>query len=104
MNKKKIFKIIFVLSFLPYIILVLISIYYACFGYDVYTWILAEYVRTIYGMDAFIETLFWNSLMLCLYIPILPIVVIYQIIYVVVLIIRKIIQKRKYEKLFKYLS
>ena len=82
MNKKKIFKIIFWLSFLPYIILFLLSTYHAFYGYDVYTWIKPEYVRTIYGIDAFAETLVWNMIKFSV-IPILPIVLIFQIIYIV---------------------
>ena len=87
--KNKILKLLFKISFLPYIILILISLYYAILGYDVYTWILPTYVRTIYGIEAFIETLTWNFLVLC-FIPIIPIVALFQIIYIVLFIIRKI--------------
>ena len=82
MNKNKVFKIVFYISFITYIVLLLISIYHAINGYDVYTWILPEYVKTIYGMEAFLESLIWNGLRLC-YIPLLPICLILQIIYLI---------------------
>ena len=87
MNKNKIFKVIFILSFLPYIILALISLYYAIFGYDVYTWIKPVYTRTIYGMDAFFNSLIWNLLS---WIPILILVIIYQIIYTIIIVVKRI--------------
>lgn len=87
-KKVKISRIIFIISFVPYIILILISLYYAIFGYDVYTWILPVYKGTIYGFDAFRETLLWNLIILC-YIPILPILLIYQLIYFVRYLIKK---------------
>lgn len=83
MTKKKIFKVLFFISFLPYIILILISIYHAILGYDIYTWINHQYVETINGIDAFTETLFWNGITFSI-IPILPISLIYQIIYIVI--------------------
>jgi len=81
---KKIFKTIFMLSFLVYAILIFISLYYAIFGYDVYTLILPTYVKTIYGIDAFVETLTINVLTLT-FIPVLPIILIYQLIYLIYL-------------------
>lgn len=92
MKKRKIYKIIFIISFLPYIVLLLISLYYAIFGYNIYTLILPTYVKTIYGIEAFVEALFWNSLGL-FFIPILPICIIYQLIYFITYIIKKINHK-----------
>ena len=89
MNKNKIFKIIFWLSFLPYIILILISTYHAVFGYEVHTWFKGQYVRTIYGIDAFRDTIVWNGLRLC-FVPILPISLIIEVIYIIIYIIKKI--------------
>ena len=83
MNKNKIFKIIFWISFLTYIILFLISVHSAIFGHHVYTWIGNQYIRTIYGIEAFTETIIWYGLRLCV-IPVLPTVLIIQIIYVVI--------------------
>lgn len=90
--ENKTFKLIFKISFLLYIILILISLYYAIFGYDVYTWILPTYVRTIYGIEAFLETITWNFLRLCI-IPVIPIVALYQVIYIILFIMKKIKQK-----------
>lgn len=87
-NKSKISKIIFIFSFLPYIILLLISLYYTIFGYEVYTFV-GVYVRTIYGIEAFLDTLVWNALVLCI-IPVLPTVAIYQIIFIIIKIKNKL--------------
>lgn len=94
MRKKKIFRVIFKLSFIPYVILMLISIYYAIAGYDVYTWILPEYVRTIYGLEAFAESLLLNVLMLCFRFPILPVLIVYQLVYITVGVINRIKRKK----------
>lgn len=82
MNKKKILRIVLWLSFMPYLFLIVYSIYYALFGYEVYTMILPQYVRTVYGWDAFVEVFVWTGLTLCI-IPILPICFLYQIIYLI---------------------
>jgi len=68
------------LSFIPTLFLIVYSLYHAIFGYDVYTWILPVYVRTIYGWDAFSEVFVSTALVMC-FIPILPICFIYQVIY-----------------------
>jgi hypothetical protein len=80
MNKNKILKILLLLSFIPYLFLIVYSLYHAIFGHDVYTMILPQYVRTIYGWDAFLEVFVWTALGLC-FIPILPICFLYQSIY-----------------------
>lgn len=82
-NKKKIFNYIFIITFIPYIYLFTIALYYAIFGYDVYTWILPTYVKTIYGLDALFETLFIYGFKFSI-IPIFPLCLIYQIIYLTI--------------------
>lgn len=83
MNKRKILSIILWLSFVPYLFLVGYSLYHAIFGYDVYTMILPQYVRTIYGWEAFLEVFVWTGLAL-LFIPVIPICFLYQIIYLII--------------------
>ncbi len=80
MNKKKILRIVLCLSFIPYLFLIVYSLYHAIYGYDLNTWILPQYIRTIYGWDAFSEVFIWTALVLCV-VPILPICLLYQIIY-----------------------
>ena len=80
MKKHKIFRLVFWLSFLPYVYLIGYSLYHAIFGYDVYTWILPVYVRTVYGWGAFSEAFIWTAFAMCI-IPVIPICLIYQIIY-----------------------
>lgn len=86
------FKVFLYISFIPYIVLLLIAIYHAVFGHDVYTLILPQYVKTIYGMEAFCEVLFLNTLILCYY-PVLPICFLYQIIYGICCVVRKYFKK-----------
>jgi len=86
--KRKIYKIVLILSFIPIVALVLISLYYAIFGYDVYTMVLPTYRGTIYGMEAFANSFIWNVLSLT-FIPVLPVCLIYQIVYFLVHITRK---------------
>jgi len=90
-NKKgltKILRIILLLSFAPYLFWVGCSFYHAVFGYDVYTWILPQYVRTIYGWDAFLEVFVWTAIKMC-FIPVLPICFLYQVIYFVICMIKR---------------
>lgn len=93
MNKGKILRIILWLTFIPYLFLFVYSLYYAIAGYDVYTMILPQYVRTIYGWDAFLEVFVWTGLALCL-IPILPICFLYQSIVFIIVVIRRTKEKK----------
>ena len=88
-NKMKVIRIIFWLSFAPYLFLMGYSIYHAIFGYDVYTLILPQYVRTIYGWDAFFEVFVWTAIGLC-FVPVLPICLLYQFIYFIFYLIKRI--------------
>ncbi len=92
-NKMKIIRIIFWLSFAPYLFLLCYSFYHAIFGYDVYTWFLPQYVRTIYGWDAFLDVFVLNAIRLCL-IPVLPTCLLYQVIYLIVCLIKRISANR----------
>lgn len=95
--KKKVLKIIFIVSFLPYIVLVLVSLYYAIFGLNigqhsgipdtmVVEW---KTTGTIYGINAF-WTMFEGLIVIySRMVPVLPILVIYQIMYVILERIRK---------------
>lgn len=91
MNNKKVLtkvtKIILFLSFIPFLFLIGYSLYHSIFGYDVYTMILPQYLRTIYGMDAFQEVFLWTALALC-FIPVLPICFLYQIIYLIIHLVK----------------
>ncbi len=89
MKKSKVFNIIFIISFIPILALLFISLYYAIFGYDVYTMILPTYVKTIYGIEAFVQSFTWNAIVL-IFIPVLPIMFLYQIIFLIVKFILKL--------------
>ncbi len=75
---RKILKIIFWLSFMPYLFLIGYSLYFALFGYDSYTWIMHQYIETLYGWDAFREVFIWTAFGLC-FLPVLPICFFYQV-------------------------
>lgn len=92
-NKTKMFIIIFWLSFTPFLFLLGDSLYHAIFGYDVYTMILPQYVKTMYGWDAFLEVFIWTALELC-FIPVLPICFLYQVIYVSIYLFKVITGKK----------
>lgn len=96
--KKKIAKILFIASFLPYIIIVLLSLYIAIVGNDVYEkgfiddsfrYISGPYIRTEYGMTVFLDYLKGFIVIFGIWIPILPVVVIYQIIYLIMKVVKK---------------
>ena len=84
----KLKKIILFITFIPYLYILSLSIYHAIFGYDVYTLILPVYVKTIYGIEAFREVFIINLLGLT-FIPIIPICLIYQIVYLIIFIVKK---------------
>jgi hypothetical protein len=88
-NKTLVFRLIFWLSFTPYLFLVGYSLYHAIFGYDLYTMILPQYLNTIYGWDAFNRVFIWTAIALCI-IPILPICLIYQIICLFIYFINRV--------------
>lgn len=72
-------RLVLCVSFLPYIVGVIIGIVYAFVGYDITT-ITGVYVRTIYGFDALREAITMYGLGL-VFIPIIPVCFIYQLIY-----------------------
>ncbi len=92
-RKKKFLRILFWLSFVPYLLLVGYSAYFAIVGYDVYTLILPQYLRTIYGWDAFCRVFVWTGIAFCI-IPILPICLLYQLIYFMIALVSRSTVKR----------
>ncbi len=90
--KIKMIRILFWLSFAPYVFLLCYSTYHAIFGYPVYSFIMHHYVETIYGWDAFLMVFIWTGIALC-FIPVLPICLLYQIIYLFIYIIKSVMSK-----------
>lgn len=76
LNKAKILKVLFKLSFLPYILLILLAIYNSIFGF---TFILS----TSYGLDAFWGTIVIFAIIGCTDFPIFPIALLYEIFYLI---------------------
>lgn len=83
LNKVKILRILFKLSFLPYVLLLLLAIYNSIFGFAI------MYSATSYGLDAFWGTIIIFGLIGCAYFPIFPIVFIYEIFYLIWIKARK---------------
>ena len=79
--KKKIFKIILILSFAPYAFCLLYGMYSAFNGFTFF-------FSTSYGFEAFRDSTLLTLLMLC-YFPIIPPCLIYQLVYLSVFIMKK---------------
>lgn len=84
--KKNIFKILLYLSFLPFLSILCYGGYNAIMGYDIYSMFTHTYVRTIYGMEGFMETFFRLGLNIYL---LLIACLIYQIIYLILHLLSK---------------
>ncbi|NLK23665.1 MAG: hypothetical protein GX309_06715 [Clostridiales bacterium] len=80
-DRKTKFKIVFFISFIPYIWILLRALYYSIFGYKKFTWVLSYYVGTDYGIEAFKNSIILDGFALCIC-GIIPICVIYQIVYI----------------------
>lgn len=81
MNKRNITKIIFYISVLCWIIYFALGIFAFFFGSNTGGGLL--YSTREYGMDALTHTLFWNLITFSI-IPVLPISLIYIVIYIIV--------------------
>lgn len=81
-NKIKILRILFKLSFLPYILLLLLAIYSSIFGF---TFIFSTY----YGLEAFYNSLVLYGIIGCIYFPVFPIAFVYEIFYLIWVRVRK---------------
>ena len=90
MNKKRVSKIIFILSFIPYIIMILFSLYFAICGEEIYTFMRQEYIRTDYGIPVFVRSMSILAYIGTFIVPILPILIVCQVIFILNVIIRKI--------------
>lgn len=82
LNKEKILRVLFKLSFLPYILLLLLAIYNAIFGCTVI-------LSTYYGLEAFNSTIALLGFAGCTYFPIFPIVFLYEVFYLIWIKVRK---------------
>lgn len=78
---KKIPKIILILSFAPYVFLLLCGIYSAFAGFGFF-------FSTSYGFQGFMDSIFLMGFLLCWY-PVLPSCLIYQLVYLFVFIMKK---------------
>lgn len=76
LNKVKILRILFKLSFLPYALLILLAVYNSIFGF---TFI----ISTSYGLDAFFGTIVIIGIIGCTDFPVFPVVFIYEMFYLI---------------------
>lgn len=92
-NLKLLGRIVLCTSFLPYIAGVILGIVYAISGYDVTTYT-GVYVKTIYGFEAFRDVITWYGLGL-IFIPIIPVCLIFQIVYFICWLVKYIKKSKK---------
>lgn len=78
----KVLRILFKLSFLPYVLLLLFAIYSSIFGF---TFALSTY----YGLDAFLGVIGIIGFVGCVSFPIFPIVFIYEVFYLIWIKVKK---------------
>lgn len=76
LKKDKILNALFKLSFVPYILLFSYAIYNAIFGISVF-------FNTLYGVEAYKTTIVFLGFLGCTYIPIFPVMFIYEIFYLI---------------------
>ncbi|MDE6519134.1 MAG: hypothetical protein K2K91_01555 [Ruminococcus sp.] len=79
--KNKIPKIILILSFAPYVFVLLYGVCSAFFGFGFI-------FVTSYGFNAFTNGIIFMTLLLCYY-PVIPICLIYQLVYLAVFVMKK---------------
>lgn len=89
--KSKLMKILFCISFLPIIVIVIISIYFSIVGHAYYDWFEPDKISHIaYGLEEFVNSVTYYIGYFTLHIPILPISVFYQMFYIAVIRKKKI--------------
>ena len=76
-DKRIAFKIMFFISFIPYIEVLLRALYHSIFGYNKYTWILQAYIKTCYGIEAIKESIIYDGCII-----LVTICLIYEITYI----------------------
>ena len=81
--KKKLPFIIFVLCFLPYVLILAMSVYYAFAGYEIRTFVTGELIETFYGLEAFCRCA-TAAFEILWYVWIIPLCLIYQAVYLFV--------------------
>lgn len=80
---KKLPFIIFVLCFLPYALILAMSVYYAFAGYEIRTFVTGELIETFYGFEAFCKCA-TAAFGILWYVWIIPLCLIYQAVYLFV--------------------
>ena len=91
MKKDKILKILFIISFIPYILIILYGVHGAIFGEHAIC--IDTCPPKVYGLDAFMDNIFLGILALTVY-GVIPVIVIYEIFYIFYYIYKRRKQKR----------
>lgn len=100
--KRIIPKVIFVLSFLPIVLILIGAIHAAVAGFVKTDWV-GTYTGTSYGWEGFKNYFFWNSLGWCI-IPVLPVMAIYQLVFIIIAIVKNSKARRIVPKVIFFLS
>lgn len=80
--KKRIFKIILWISRLPYVILFVMGIWHAFFGFTFFS-------ATYTGWEGFVNSVFILGWACCVIYPVLPVCLLYQIVYTIYVFVMK---------------
>jgi len=80
--KKRIFKIMFWISLLPYVILLVLGIWHAFFGFTFFS-------ATYTGWEGFVNSVFILGWACCVIYPVLPVCLLYQIVYTIYVFVMK---------------
>lgn len=80
--KKRIFKIILWISLLPYVILFVMGIWHAFFGFTFFS-------ATYTGWEGFVNSVFILGWACCVIYPVLPVCLLYQIVYTIYVFVMK---------------
>jgi len=80
--KKRIFKIMFWISLLPYVILLVMGIWHAFFGFTFFS-------ATYTGWEGFVNSVFILGWACCVIYPVLPVCLLYQMIFLIYMIAKR---------------
>ena len=83
--EKKTYKVIFIISFIPYFLLIIAGIWCSIMGFT------HLFGAIAYGIEALKDTIVFYGIVFSIFIPIIPVCFLYQIIYV----IKKLINKKR---------
>ena len=80
-NKEKVLKTLFILSFIPYILIIIYGVYGFIFGGNRIC--IDTCSPSVYGVEAFLDNVFIGGLTLTIY-GVIPISIVYEILFIII--------------------